>query len=366
LHNFKMAEKDSNIAAERLYAFTKAVFIKVGMAEGDAETASRVLLSADLRGIDSHGVARLSGYIRLWEAGRLNTNPQIKIIHETPSTATVDADAAAGLVSGAYAMEVAIKKAETCGTGWVSVMNSNHFGIAAYHALKAIPHDMIGIAMTNASPLVAPTFSIERMLGTNPMCFAIPAKNHPPIVVDLATSAAANGKLEIAQREGKSIPKGWVQTKDGNESTDANELKNGGSLLPLGSNRDLGSHKGFGLAAVVDIFSAVLSGANYGPWVPPFVSFLPVIPNSPGKGIGHFFGAMRIDAFRPKEDFYHHIGQWIERFKAAQTSDSHQSVVIPGEPEAAHELIRREKGIPVNNLVIQDLEALAIKLNLRW
>ena len=159
-------------------------------------------------------MARLSGYVRLWEAKRINAKPDIKIVHETPSTAVVDGDAGLGLVVAPFAMQVAIDKAKNVGTGWVSVKNSNHFGIAGSHAMMALQHDMIGIAMTNASALVAPTFSTERMLGTNPIAVAIPAGNEQPFVADFATTTAANGKLEILQRKNENAPNGWVQTKN--------------------------------------------------------------------------------------------------------------------------------------------------------
>lgn len=347
-----------NFTPKQLSSFTQQVFIKCGMNAEDALQAADVLISADLRGIDSHGVARLSGYVRLYEAKRANMNPIHKIIHETPSTATVNADEGLGIVVAPKAMEIAIEKAKNVGTGWVAIQNSNHFGIAAYHAMKALPHDMIGIAMTNASPLVAPTFSKQRMLGTNPICYAFPTSKHFPVVVDMATSAAANGKLEIAQRTGKAIPNNWVQTKDGQESTNANELSNGGSLLPLGG------HKGYGLASMVDILCGVLSGANYGPWVPPFVSFLNPLPNLPGNGIGHFLGAMRIDAFRPANDFKNNMDNWIDSFKNAAKIDANQQVIIPGEPEYLLEIERIKNGIPLNEKVVSDLQALAQKLNL--
>lgn len=347
-----------NYSHQRLLHFTEQVFIKCGMNEQDAKQAADVLIAADLRGIDSHGVARLSGYVRLYEANRANMNAQHKIIYETPSTATIDADQGLGLVVAPKAMDIAIEKAKNVGTGWVAIQNSNHFGIAAYHAMKALPNNMIGIAMTNASPLVAPTYSKQRMLGTNPICYAFPAGKHLPIVIDMATSAAANGKLEIAQRTDKPIPNNWVQTKDGEESTNANELSKGGSLLPLGG------HKGYGLASLVDILCGVLSGANYGPWVPPFVAFLNPLENLPGNGIGHFLGAMRIDAFRPADDFKNHIDNWIDAFKNANKIDNNQHVIIPGEPEFLLEKERLETGIPLNDKVIADLQELANKLAL--
>jgi LDH2 family malate/lactate/ureidoglycolate dehydrogenase len=344
--------------------FTESVFIKMGCPAADASLAADVLLKSDLRGIDSHGVARLSGYIRLWEKKRINATPNVAIVHETPTTATVDGDGGLGLVVAPFAMKVAIEKAKVYGSGWVAVKNSNHFGIAGYHALMAVEQDMIGISMTNASPLVAPTYAIERLLGTNPMCYAFPAGKYPPVIVDMATSAAANGKLEIAQRAGLSIPDGWAQDKNGKSSTDPNELKAGGSLLPLGSDKDHGSHKGYGLSAVVDILSAILSGANYGPWVPPFVAFLEPPADPVGEGVGHFFGAIRIDGFRPATDFKDHLDNWIERFKSAKTADPDKNVIIPGEPEYTFEQERKKNGIPLIDAVVNDLNDLALKLGI--
>ena len=355
-----------NYTKQHLFNFTKSVFIQCGMNKDDANLAADVLVTADMRGIDSHGVARLSGYMRLWKTERANMNPNWKIIHETPSTATIDADKGLGLTVAPKAMEIAIAKAKQVGTGWVAIQNSNHFGIAAYHAMMALEHDMIGIAMTNASPLVAPTFSTEKMLGTNPMCYAFPSGNQQPVVVDMATSSAANGKLEIAQRLNKPIPKGWVQDVNGNDSTDANELKKGGALLPLGSSHDAAGHKGYGLGSVVDIFSAVLSGANYGPWVPPFVSFLDPLKDQPGKGIGHFVGAMRVDAFRPIDDFKNNMDNWITRFKNAKRIDENQPVIIPGEPEFETQKQREQSGIPLNEKVVEDLKSLADKLKIEF
>jgi L-2-hydroxycarboxylate dehydrogenase (NAD+) len=354
------------IPYQALFSFTKNVLLSIGSTETDAETAATVLLSADLRGIDSHGVARLSGYLRLWEAARVKAQPVVRIVHETPSTAVVDGDSGLGLVVAPVAMRTAIEKARQVGTGWVSVKNSNHFGIAGHYAMMALEHDMIGIAMTNASPLVAPTFSTEKLLGTNPIAVAIPAGSQPAFVADFATTTAANGKLEILQRKNLEAPAGWIQDKDGKSTTNAHGLKTGGALLPLGGDRDHGSHKGYCLGAVVDIFSAILSGANYGPWVPPFVSFLPVAPDLPGEGIGHFFGAMRIDAFRPAAEFKQHMDQWIGRFRSAAVVEGQEKLLIPGDPEREMEIQRMRDGIPLVTPVWEDLRELGEKMGVAF
>ena len=351
---------------QQLFDFAKAILQKIGCSEHDAETATKVLLSADLRGIDSHGVARLSGYVRLWEAKRINTRPSLKILHETLSTAVVDGDSGLGLVVAPYAMQIAIDKAKQAGTGWVSVQNSNHFGIAGFHAMMALENEMIGIALTNASPLVAPTFSIERLLGTNPICVAIPAGEEPAFVADMATTTAANGKLEILQRKNGVAPLGWIQDKEGNYSTNPHELKAGGALIPLGGDKEHGSHKGYALGAIVDIFSAVLSGANYGPWVPPFPAYIPMPDEQPGKGIGHFFGAMRIDAFRPADEFKKHMDKWIRRFRSSKTIKDQQKVLIPGDPEREMEEQRMNNGIPLLKPVIEDLKFLAERWDIHF
>ena len=357
---------EQRFSYQQLIDFTREVFLKIGCSEEHAATAAQALVAADIRGVDSHGVARLSGYVRLWEAGRVNAKPNIRVIHETPSTAVVDGDSGLGLVVAPYAMQVAIDKAKNVGTGWVSVQNSNHFGIAGYHAMMALQHDMIGIAFTNASPLVSPTFSVERLLGTNPICVVIPAGEEPPFVADLATTTAANGKLEILQRKGGVAPLGWIQTKEGKSSTDPHELKAGGALLPLGGDREHGSHKGYALGAIVDIFSAVLSGANYGPWVPPFPAYVPMPDEQPGKGIGHFFGAMRIDAFRPAADFKMHMDKWIKRFRNAKTIKGEEKVLIPGDPEREMEDERMKNGIPLLKPVVEDLKFLAERFEVKW
>ncbi|WP_436517440.1 Ldh family oxidoreductase [Ekhidna sp. To15] len=351
-----------NFSAEELKQFATKVFINIGCPEAEAQQAADVLVSADLRGVDSHGVARLSGYIRLHEKQRLNATPKIKTVHETPSTAVVDGDLGLGLVVGPKAMKLAIEKAKNVGSGWVSVKNSNHYGIAGYHAMMALEEDCIGISLTNASPLVSPTFSKERLLGTNPISIAIPTKNQPPFVLDMATTTAANGKLEVLQRKGMDAPEGWLQNKEGHITTDAKGLVKGGSMRPLGGDREHGSHKGYALGAVVDILSAVLSGANYGPWVPPFVAFIDPAPNPVGEGLGHFFGAMRIDAFRDGEEFKSHMDNWIERFRSSETVNPGDKVLIPGDPEREMTAERLKNGIDLLDPVVADLKELGEKL----
>lgn len=349
-----------------LFEFTRRVFEGMGCSLADAELSSKVLLAADLRGIDSHGLARLLGYVRLWEVGRVNAQPQMHIVHETPSTATINADAALGLVSAPYAMKVAIEKAKMVGSGWVAIKNSNHFGIAGYHAMMALEHDMIGFALTNASPLVAPTRTTERMLGTNPIALAIPAHTEPAFVADLATTTVSNGKLEILERKQQDAPEGWVQDASGQASTDATVLRKGGALLPLGSNEQRSSYKGYCLGSIVDIMSGVLSGAGFGPWAPPFVSFLPLPQDPVGEGLGHFVGAWRIDAFRPAEDFKKSMDIWIQRFRNAKPINPDEPVLIPGDPERLAEAERMQKGIPLIAPVIGSLKEAGRKFGLNF
>lgn len=349
--------------SKSLKDFTIAVFSAIGFNEEEAEIASEVLSQADLRGVDSHGIARLDGYVRLWQKKRLNAKPNIKVVHETPSTAVLDADLSVGLVSAHRGMQMAIEKAKVAGSGWVAIKNSNHFGIASAHTMLALEHNMIGFAMTNASPLVAPTFSKSRLLGTNPISVAIPTKNEPPFVMDMATTPGANGKLEVLHRAGKNAPKGWVQDKEGNPSEDAEILKKGGAMLPLGTDRAHGSHKGYCLGAWVDIFSAVLSGANYGPWVPPFVAFLEPREDLVGEGIGHFVGVWRVDAFRPAEEFKEHMDNWIRTFRLAKQVAT-DSVIIPGDPERLLTEQRLKNGVPVQEQVLKTLQGLAEELNI--
>jgi L-2-hydroxycarboxylate dehydrogenase (NAD+) len=326
-----------------------------GVPKTDATQAADVLSAADLRGIDSHGVARMRSYVELLSEGSINPKPEVKIVRSTPSTATIDGGNGLGLVVGPRANQMAMDMAERVGSGWVSVMNTNHFGIAGYYTLKAVERDMIGWAMTNSTALVAPLWGLERMLGTNPIAIAFPGKHEPPIVIDMATCTAAYGKIEIALRKGEKIPAGWAIDSLGRVTTDPADVLAGGALLPLGSDRERGGHKGYGLAMMVDLLSAALSGANWGPFATPFALRQTIPTRSVGKGIGHFFGAMRIDGFIDIDSFKSQVDEYIRVFRATKPAPGTSGPLIPGDPERRSEDIRRKKGVPLILPVVKDL-----------
>jgi LDH2 family malate/lactate/ureidoglycolate dehydrogenase len=273
----------------------------------------------------------------------------------------VDGDNGLGLVVGPQANRIAMDMAEKAGSGWVSVRNTNHFGIAGYYVLKALERDLIGWAMTNSTMLVAPLWGAERMLGTNPISIAFPGKEEPPIVVDMATSAAAYGKIEIARRRGEPIPEGWAIDSEGRSTTNPDDMVDGGALLPLGSDRDRGGHKGYGLAIMVDVLCGVLSGANWGPFAPPFALRQEIPKRSVGKGIGHFFGAMRIDGFMDGDSFKRQIDDYIRVFRATKPAPGTNGPLIPGDPEREMERVRRKKGVPLILPVLEELRDMSRK-----
>lgn len=349
---------------EQLDTLCRSIFEKMGCPAADAQIVSEVLLAAELHGLSSHGMLRVKDIHELWKAGRINTTPNLRIVHESPSTATLDADGAIGIVAAHFAMNLAIKKSQNAGTGWVAVRHSNHFGIAGYYAQMALEHDMIGIAMTNANPLVAPTFSVSRLLGTNPLAVAIPADRQPPFVADFATTPIARGKLAIMGKKGQKAPLGYVQDAQGNPSDDPDILMRGGAIVPLGGDYEHGSHKGYCMGALIDIFSAVFSGANFGPFVPPQVAYLPLLDEQVGEGLGHFFGAMRIDAFRPAHEFKASMDQWIETFRKAVPAQGHDRVYVPGDMEREKRAKILSEGISLLPSIEADLKAVADELGL--
>ena len=346
---------------EYLREFIIQIFEKIGCPTEDARAIADVFIRAELRNLPSHGMIRIKDYFQLWEAGRINTRPNVKVVHETPGTAVIDADRAVGIVGATKSMILAIEKAKNSGTGWVATRNSNHLGIGSYYAMMALEHDMIGISMTNANPMVAPVNSVERMLGTNPITMAVPAGKQPAFVADFSTTPIARGKLAVAAKKGEKVPLGYVQDKDGVPSDDPDIMKKGGSMLPLGGDLQHGSHKGYALGAVVDILTGVLSGANFGPFVPPFLAYLPMPEIEVGKGMGHFFGAMRIDGFMKAEEFKKRMDKWITTFRNSKPVKG-KKVLIPGDIEREAEERILKEGIKVLPGIQKDVKEVADKL----
>jgi len=328
-----------------------------GVPDDDAEGAAEVLLYADLHGIDSHGVGRLITYVELLEAKKINANPDVKIARQRKSAATVDGDNGLGLVVGPRANNLAIKIAKEYGTGWVSACNTNHYGAAGYYAFKTVSkEDMIGWSMTSSSKLVAPLWGAEPMFGTNPIAFGVPAMKNAPVIVDMATSAVPFGKVELAMRKGQNLPNGWGIDVKGLPTNEPQALMDGGSLLPLGSEREKGGHKGQCLLSMVDILCCVLSGANWGPFGPPSLLWQSAPEKQVGKGIGHFFGAMDIEAFRDKSEFKSQMDEWIDTIRNAKPQPGTNGPLIPGDPEREAYQVRIKSGIPVLEAVLRDLE----------
>ena len=340
---------------ERLVEFSARVFRHFDVPKDQAELAAEVLAAADLRGIDSHGVGRLHTYFDMLSLGRINPKPQIRIVRQSLSTATVDGDNGLGLVVGPQSNRIAMDKAEECGSGWVSVCNTNHYGIAGYYVLKALERDLIGWSMTNSTKLVQPLWGGERMLGTNPISIAFPGNEEPPVIIDMATSAVAYGKVEIARRKQEDIPPGWAVDSEGRNTTSPEGMIEGGALSPLGSCREMGGHKGYCLASMVDILCCVLSGANWGPFAPPFALRQQMPERSVGKGIGHFFGALQIEAFIDVDEFKRQIDDWVRTMRATKPQPGCPGVLIPGDPERESEAQRRSKGIPLVMPLVEEL-----------
>ncbi len=352
--------------AAQLRQFTAAVFEHYGVPRPDANLAADVLAYSDEHGIDSHGVARLKTYVDLLQSGRINPHPDMKIIRGKGSVATVDGDNGLGLVIGPKCMEMAMQRAQELGSGWISVCNTNHYGAAGYYPVMALPHDLIGISMTNTTKGVAPFLGAEKMLGTNPIAIAFPGLHEPPIVIDIASSTVSYGKVEIAHRKGEQIPEGWCIDQNGLPTTHPADMMQGGALLPLGSDYRGSGHKGYCLAAMVDILSAVLSGANWGPFAVPFAINVTPTGRQVGKGIGHFFGALDIESFRDTTEFKAEIDAWIHTMRSTRPLPGKSAVLIPGDPEREAYAIRMKEGIPLNQEVVKSLEAVSLITGVEW
>jgi len=354
-----MPTTEQVFSADALHGFAQSVFVHHGVSPEHAHEAATVLLHADLRGVDSHGVARLLAYHGMLAAGRIDPRPTVRVVRESPSTAVVDGGNGLGLVVGPIANRIALAKARDVGSGWVSVCNTNHFGAASFYVLEALERGVIGWAMTNSTKLVAPHGGAQRMLGTNPIAIAFPGREEPPIVIDLASCTAAYGKVEIARRKGRSIPRGWAIDRHGADTTSPDAMVDGGALLPLGSDDDGSGHKGYCLAVMVDVLSGVLSGANWGPFAPPFTVQQEIPERSVGRGIGHFFGALRIDAFEDPLVFGERIDDYVRTLRSTKPRPGRGPVLVPGDPERAAHADRSVHGVPLVAAVVRDLCSVA-------
>jgi len=359
--------KEPRVRAETLRHFCQQVFERLGVPSEDAAITADVLVAADLRGINSHGVARLKRYVDGLCAGMMIANPRVQVIRESLSTALIDGGGGLGQPIGVRAMRSAIEKAREGGAGFVAVRNSNHYGIAGYYAIMALDYDCIGISMTNASPLVVPTFGRKAILGTNPISVAAPAGQERPFVLDMATSVVPQGKLELYGRLEKPLLKGWAVDERGRTTTDAGAIlrrlseRLGGGILPLGGEgEEWGGHKGYGLALMVDILSGILGGAGYADGVHPKGERGKVKPGN----VGHFFGALLIEAFRPLDEFKADMDDLIRRLKGSAKAEGESRIYIHGEKEWEMEEERRKRGIPLHPQVVATMEEIAEELSL--
>jgi LDH2 family malate/lactate/ureidoglycolate dehydrogenase len=357
--NFKI------VKAEDLKNFCINILKRVNVPFEDAEVTADVIVSADLKGIESHGVSRLNRYVKRLMNGWVNAKAEFKILKETPISILVDAENSLGQVAAYKAMKICIDKAEKNYFGFAAVKNSNHFGIAGYYAIMALKKDMIGVCMSNASPLVVPTFSIEPIFGTNPIAIAIPTNKEPSFVLDMATSVTSIGKVEVYQRLRKPIPVGWAINEEGKVTLNPNvalycarKLKRGG-LLPLGGLAETSGYKGYGLAMLVDILTGVLSGAAYARYVGEPTDSKP-------SNIGHFLAAININAFASIEEFKKRMDDLIQIVKNSAKTEGYNRIYIPGEKEWEIEAQRKKTGIPISIKVIEELKSLATQLNVEF
>ena len=323
------------------------IFKKVGVPDEDAAIGADCLVTADLRGVDTHGVSNESRtYIQQFKSGVTNPRPNLRVLRETPASANIDCDKGLGIIVAPKAMEMAIQKAKNVGVGVVTMRNGRHLGMASYHAMMALEHDMIGMCMTSTPAVVVPTFAAEPRYGTNPIAIAVPAGEEAPFVFDAATSLVAHNKLGIALRLDVDMLPGWIVSEEGTpimEEAPAPPLGPHGlsmaNLLSLGATRELGSHKGYGLACMVDILSGILTGGGYGA--------------NPGRpNFGHYVAAYNIEAFVDTGDFKRTMDEWLRMLKSTPPAPGHDRVLYAGLVEAEVEAERRANGIPLHPEVI--------------
>ncbi len=340
-----------------LTSFVATVLRTVGVSATDATTVAEILVTADLRGIESHGVARLETfYVGRLRKGQMIAADVSKTVRETASSVLVDAGNGLGHPAGKRTMERVIEKAVAHGSAFGAVRNSNHFGIAGYYVMMALEHDLIGIASTNSVRYGAPTFGRDIMLGTNPLAFAIPAQNEPAFVLDFATTTVPRGKLEVYNRKELPLKPGWAIDANGVETLDATVALDG-ALLPLGGfGTEGGGHKGYGLGLLVDLLCGVLAGGAFATALP-----LPNDPPQPGR-VSHFFGAFRIDGFREVDEFKRDVDRALREFKDSAKTPGADRIYVAGEIEYEKTLDNREHGVPLHVKVWNALEKLADEL----
>jgi LDH2 family malate/lactate/ureidoglycolate dehydrogenase len=349
---YRLSSEDS------LKLFVARILEKTGVAPADAATVGEVLVASDIRGIESHGVPRLKGfYVDRIRNGTINPRPTMTTLRETATSLALDAGNGLGQPASKFAIEQVIAKAKECGSAFGTVRNSNHFGIAGYYAMMALEHDMIGIASTNTMRAAAPTFGRDLLLGTNPFAYAIPAQDEPDFVLDFATTTVPRGKIEVYERKGLPLKPGWAIDADGNETLDPQEAVNG-ALLPLGGfGNESGGYKGYGLGMLVEILCGVLAGGTFGMDIP-----LPTDPQQEGA-ISHFFAAFRIDGFRDPAEFKKDMDEELRSFKNSKRAEGQDRIFVAGEIEHEKTLYNREHGVPVHIKVWNELEQLALDLD---
>jgi L-2-hydroxycarboxylate dehydrogenase (NAD+) len=364
-----MAEITGAVDGNKLLDFCVRAFVKLGVHPEDARVTAEVLVAANLRGIDSHGVARLARYVNGLRDGVMVAQPDTKTIHETPTTVTIDAGAGLGQPVSYRAMKQAMEKAKAYGCGFATVRNSNHYGIAGYYAMMALEEGMIGMSTTNAAVLVVPTFGRDAVYGTNPIALAVPAGQERSFVMDMATSTVPRGKLEVYHRQEKPLPLGWATDEKGVPTADAGRVldnfakRAGGGLLPLGgAGEEMSGHKGYGMGLMVEILSAVVPGAAFLSGVYPKDEQGKPLP----ANLGHFFGAWRVDAFRPADEFKADMDRFIRELKGGALAEGATRIYVHGEKEFEEAARRAETGIPLGPKVEASLKQIAADLGLEY
>lgn len=328
-----------------LRAFGEAVFERLGLPGPHARIVTDCLVKGNLRGLDSHGVARIPIYAKRLRLGLVNSRPSLNLARAAPSAAHLDGDDGMGMVVGTKAMESAIALARETGVGLVGVRRSTHYGMAAYYVLQAIAADYIGFAFTNSSPGMAPFGGKKPILGVNPLAIGVPAAQRPPVVLDMAMSVIARGKMRLAAIHGEAIPDGLGVDAKGRPTTDGIAVFGGGAVHPFGG------PKGSALAIWMEIMSGVLTGAAFaGEMKSLYEDF------SGPQRIGHVFMAIRPDLFMPMAEFKRRMDSMIQRFKDSEPAEGFDEVLMPGEPELRYEAERLRTGIPITTEVLASLE----------